>query len=65
MNATRQAALLSVLILDSLKQTRPDDFGLVASILGDTLRNAAFNDAVKASLLPREQQRPRPMERIR
>jgi hypothetical protein len=65
MDASRYAAYLSTLLLLSLKAHRPDDWALIASIMGDTLRNASFDDAVKASLLPPEQQRPRPMERIR
>lgn len=62
MRPDRLAALLSEVILDSLKQTRSDDFDLICDLVGQRLRNFAFNHATRAMLLPPDQ-KTRPMDR--
>jgi hypothetical protein len=61
-NSERYAEFLARLCILSLQANRPDA-ALIADLVGQRLRNFAFNDATKKMLLSPEL-KTRPMDRI-
>lgn len=48
----RHAVSLAAFIIADLKRNCPKDWALIVSLLGDNMRNAAANDAMRGMLNP-------------